>query len=249
MFGAVAEGYEEDGALAFGVGRKEAGDVVVEKGEAGGTETLGVRREIEFAAENAGFELHGAIAAIAKALQNGAQVGEEKDVHGGVGGQLLLEAEVAGIGAEISLLQALEHATVAMEDVGSVREPFDGVDDQVEIIELSSRRIEEICWDAACGAVEHGGKLRQGDGAAGKFARGTAALDDLLDRVARHSGVGQRLELNDWSGGRRKVCNRSLTAPRFHFLGGIERRGGVHFPHEWIVHFALRERNGFEAKR
>ena len=40
-----------------------------------------------------------------------------------------------------------------------------------------------------------------------------------------------------------------MTAPRFHFLGGIEKRGGVHFSHERIIHFALRERDGFEAKR
>src|SRR5258706_13695192 len=104
------------------MGRKEAGDVVVEKGEARGTETLGVRREIELAAENAGFELHGAIAAVAEALQNGAQVGEEKDVHGGVGGQLLVQAEVAGIGAGNFLVQGLENATGATGDVGFRRE-------------------------------------------------------------------------------------------------------------------------------
>src|SRR5216684_2507846 len=196
VFGAVAEGYEEDGALALGVGREEARDVIVEESEAGGAEALGVGREIQLASEDAGFELHGAIAAIAEALQNGAQVREEKNVHGGVGGQFLLQSEVAGIGAEISLLQTFEHATAAVEDVGSGRESFGGVNDQVEIIELSSGRIEEIGGDAARGAVQHGGKLRQGDRAAREFAAGTAALDDLLDGVARHGGIGQRLELN-----------------------------------------------------
>ena len=43
-----------------------------------------------------------------------------------------------------------------MEDVGSGREPFDGMDDQVEVIELGSRGIEEIRRHAARGAVEHG---------------------------------------------------------------------------------------------
>src|SRR5229473_3717647 len=205
VFGAVAEGYEEDGAFAFGVGREEAGNVVVEESQAGGAEALGVSGEVELSAEDSGFELDGAIAAISEALQNGAHVGEEKDGHGGVGGQLLLQAEVTGIGAEISLLQALEHATVAVEDVGSGREPFDGVDNQVEIIELGSGRIKEIRWDAASGAVQQGGKLRKGDRGAGKFAGGTSALDDFLDGVARHLGIGQRLELNGWSGGRRKI--------------------------------------------
>src|SRR6266403_538514 len=247
-FGAVAHGDEEDGAFAFGVAREEAGDVVVEESEAGGAESLRVGREIKLSPEDARFELHGAIAAVAEALQNGTQVGEEKDGHSGVGGQLLLQAEVTGIGAKVSLLQAFEQTTVAMKDVGSGREPFDGVDNQVEIIELSSRGIKEIGGHAAGGAVQHGRKLWQRNRAAGKFSRGTAALDDLFDGVARHFGICQRLELNNWSAGRRKVCNRSLTAPRFHFLGRIERRGGVHFSHERIIHFALGERDGFEAK-
>ncbi len=130
----MAEGYEEDGAFAFGVGREEAGNVVVEESQAGGAETLGVGREIQLAAEDAGFELHGAVAAIAEALQNGAQVREEKNVHGGVGGQFLSQAEVTGIGAEISFFQTLKQTTAAVEDVGSGRESFYGVDNQVERI-------------------------------------------------------------------------------------------------------------------
>src|SRR5712692_8865108 len=92
VFGAVAEGDEKDGALALGVRREESGDVVVEKGEAGGAEPLGVRSKIELAAEDAGFELHSAISAIAEALKDGAQVGQEKNGNVGVGGQLLSQA-------------------------------------------------------------------------------------------------------------------------------------------------------------
>src|SRR5712692_3071667 len=197
VFGAVAHGYEEDGAFALGVGIEEARDVVVEEGKAGGSETLGVGSQVELAAKNAGFELHGTIAAIAEALQNGAQVRQEENVRGGVGGQLLLQSEVTGIGAEISLFQAFEYATAAVENVGSGRKPFDGVNDQVEIIEPDSGRNEEIRGHAADGSVEHGGKLRQSDRGAGEFTGGTAALDDLLNRVARHLRIGQRCELND----------------------------------------------------
>src|SRR2546427_1476206 len=50
--------------------------------------------------------------------------------------------------------------------------------DQVEIIELGSGRIEEIRGHPTRCAVDHGGKLRQRDWAAGKLAGGTAALDD-----------------------------------------------------------------------
>src|SRR2546429_6586149 len=104
VFGAVTEGYQEDGAFAFGMRGEEAGDLVVEEGEPGGAESERVGCQIELAAEDAGFELHGAIAAIAKTLQDGTQVREEKDVHGGVSGQLLLQPKVTSIGAEISLL-------------------------------------------------------------------------------------------------------------------------------------------------
>src|SRR5260370_24340191 len=249
LFGAVYYGYEEDGAFAFGVGGEEAGDVVVEEGEAAGAEALGVSREIELAAQDAGFKLHGAIAAIAEALQDGAQVCEEKDVHGSVGGQLLLQSEVAGIGAEISLLQALKQAATAVEHVGSGREPFDGGNDHVEIIELSSRGIEEIRGHATRCAVQHGGKPRQGDRGPGEFAGRTAALDDLRDGFAGHFSIGQRLELHGCPGRGRKIRPRGVAAPRLHFRGGIERRGSVHFSHERIVHFALREGNGFEPKR
>src|SRR4029077_6275753 len=114
---AMTNRYQENGALAFGMGRKEASDVVVEERETRGAEPLGVGREIKLAAEDAGFELHGAIAAVAEALQNGTQVGEEKDGHSGVGGQLLLQAEVTGIGAKVHLLQAFEQTSAAMKDV------------------------------------------------------------------------------------------------------------------------------------
>jgi len=66
VFGAVAYGGEEDGAFAFGAGREEADDVVIEESQARGAEPLGVGRKIKLAAEDAGFQLHGAIAAVAR---------------------------------------------------------------------------------------------------------------------------------------------------------------------------------------
>ncbi len=86
------------------MGRKKARNVVVEKSEPSRAEALGIGAEVQLTAKNAGFELHRAIAAIAEALQNGAQVREEKNVHGRVGGQLLSQSKVPGIGTEISLL-------------------------------------------------------------------------------------------------------------------------------------------------
>ena len=71
MFRAVAEGHKENCALTFGVRGEETGYVIVVKCEAGRTQVLGICCEIELAAQDAGFELHGAIPAIAKSLQNG----------------------------------------------------------------------------------------------------------------------------------------------------------------------------------
>jgi len=76
-----------------------------------------------------------------------------------------------------------------VENVGSGREPFDGVDDQVEIIELGSGRIEEIrghatrwrgrsWWKAAATVIGLRANLRVEP----------RRSDDLLDGVARHFG-------------------------------------------------------------
>jgi len=100
----MTDGDKKDGALTFGVRQEKARDVVIEKGEAGGAEPLRVGCEVQLAAQDARFQLHGAIAAIAEPLQNGAQIGQEKNVNGGIGGQILSQAEVPGIGTEISLL-------------------------------------------------------------------------------------------------------------------------------------------------
>src|SRR6266853_2707346 len=161
---------------------EEASHIVVVKGEAGGAQTLGIGGEIEFAAENAGLKLYGAIAAISKAIENRLQVCQEENIHGGIGRQLLLQSEVAGFVAKISLLQALERSTVAVEDVRSGIETFDGVDNQVEMVELRSERIEEVGRYAARRPVEHGGELGQADRSVRKLAAGAATQDDLVDR-------------------------------------------------------------------
>ena len=46
VFGASAEGHQENGAFAFGVWGKEADDIVVVKSESGGTVTNTHRRAV-----------------------------------------------------------------------------------------------------------------------------------------------------------------------------------------------------------
>src|SRR5215470_13160276 len=80
VFSTLAQRHEKNGALAFGVRREEPNHLVIIKREAGGAQALGIRPEIHPAAEDAGFELYGAIPAITKTLQNRLQVRQEKDV-------------------------------------------------------------------------------------------------------------------------------------------------------------------------
>src|SRR5260370_13844923 len=99
-----------------------------------------------------------------------------------------------------------------MKDVGSGIEALDGVDNQIEVVELSSDRSLEVRKEAVSGysagrAVEHGGKLRQADRRARKLAAGNAAQDDLLDRGAGHFRAGLWLERNEGSRGRRTIAH------------------------------------------
>ena len=175
-FGAVAQCYQEDGALAFGVWGEESGYVVVEKREAGGTEMLSIRSQIELPSENACFKLHRAISAIAKALQDRPQIGQEEHVHRSVGRQRLLQAQVAGLRPKVSPLQTFKQFLVAMKDVRSGIQTVNLVNDQIQMIELRSLRVEEIGRNAArCPA---GGVRLSGD------RRMPVVVDDRPERAA-----------------------------------------------------------------
>ena len=100
-FRAMAYGNQKDGALAGCVRGEELDYVVIEKCQAGGAQALCVSCEIKFAADDTGFELDGAVSAIAEALQDGIQVGQEEDINGGVGGQSLLQSQVSGLRTKI----------------------------------------------------------------------------------------------------------------------------------------------------
>src|ERR1700730_5827646 len=142
--GAVAQGHQKNRALACGVGREKAGYFVVEERQAGSAEVLGVGREIQLAAEDAGFELHSAISPIAVALQDGSQIGQEEDVYSGFGRERLLQPQVAGLGTKVSLLQTLKRFAAAVKDVSAGLQTFHGMDDQVEVVELRAYRIEKV---------------------------------------------------------------------------------------------------------
>src|SRR5947207_13291844 len=104
------------------------------EGETCCTQALGVGRKIQLAIEDAGFQLHRAIATIAHVPQNRPQVRQKENIHRRVCRQPLLESKVTGLFTKISLLQTLEQATVAMENVSSRIEAVYRMDDQIEVV-------------------------------------------------------------------------------------------------------------------
>jgi len=82
--------YQENSALACGVGTEESDHIVVEKSEPCGAQPLRVRSQVQLASKNARFELHRSISTIAKSLQDRPQVRQKEYVDGSVSRQLLL---------------------------------------------------------------------------------------------------------------------------------------------------------------
>ena len=195
------------------------GYVIVEKGEASRAQVLSVGGQVQPTSQDTGLELNGAISATAKALQNGAEIREEKHIDSSVGGKGLLQSQVASLSTKFSGLQQFKHFAAAMEDVSSGIKTYHGVDDQIKVIELRSQGIEKVRRNAARGAVQHGRKLCKGDRGPVEPAARPAAQDDLLDRVASYFRIGQRLQLSHGSAGRRKVDQSSASAPRCNFCG------------------------------
>src|SRR5918999_3300525 len=118
--GPAKRGQEHD-ALARSVRREERRYLVVIEGESGGAESLGVRGQVQLPADDAGFELGGAVAAVAETLQDTWEISQTVDVYAGVGGELLAEPEVASLPPEVPLLQQLEGLAVPMEHVRAGR--------------------------------------------------------------------------------------------------------------------------------
>jgi hypothetical protein len=149
----VAEGREEQDALARGVSGEEVGDLVIEESETSGPEALGIGGQVETAAGDSSFELGGAVTAIPEAREDRSECGETVDVHRRLGGKLLEEAQATRCFAKGTLAQGLECSLEATVGVGTRRKALNGVDDDVEVEE---RRpwCEEVCGEAARGSVE-----------------------------------------------------------------------------------------------
>jgi len=65
-----SQGYQKHDAFALSVGREKLGNVVIEEGQAASPKPLGVSRQVQPAAPDAGLHLGQAIAPVAVPLQN-----------------------------------------------------------------------------------------------------------------------------------------------------------------------------------
>src|SRR6266567_7336246 len=106
----MAYGGQEDGALAAGVRTKETHNLVIVKGQAGGSQAQRVRCEVHLPAQDSRLELGGAIAPIAEAAEPALQIGEKENRRGRVARELLVQGQVRSLSAEIAEFEDLERA-------------------------------------------------------------------------------------------------------------------------------------------
>ena len=165
--------------------REEADDVVVIESQSAGSQSLCVGREIQLSAKNAGFQLHRAVSTVAVALRNFLEIGQKKDIHRRICRQLLFEAEVTRLVAELARLQQFKRFFIPVVNVSAGLQSYDMVDDQVQIIEMTPEGMEKVRGNSAGGAVEDKRKLGLRDGIAHEEPAGTAPRNYFLNRVLR----------------------------------------------------------------
>src|SRR5580704_13632411 len=113
--------------------------------------------------------------------------------------------------------------------------------DQVKIVELRARRLQEVSRKTARGAVQNGFELPQRYGCRLIEPSGRAAAQDhLLDRVLRPFCFRQWQETNWLAARNRSWKDRVLSAPQRHFLFRLKRGCVVHLQHGGIFSLALR---------
>src|SRR3972149_1216359 len=82
----------------------------------------GIGAEVDLPADDSRLELGRGVAPIPVAVEEPRQVREEEDDHAGIGAELLLEAEIAGLAPKSALLQQLKGTVRWREVDGAVRE-------------------------------------------------------------------------------------------------------------------------------
>ena len=180
------------------MGREEFRHVVVEERQTRCAEPLREGREVQLATQNPRFQLEDAVSLVTKAIENQLQIRHVKHGHAGLAGQLLLKTEVGSLAAKVALLQALECAAFAVEEVRSRCHTFHSIHDQIQIVELHAERLEEVCRDTAgvvrSSKVQSWAKLI---GFPANFRVEPRRKNNLVDRVARQVAA-ERLQGDTW---------------------------------------------------
>src|SRR6266404_6914915 len=246
----LANGDQENGTLVFCVRGKEVNYIVVEEGQPGSAQVLSIRSQVDPAADDACLQLDGPIAAVPVSLQNAFQIGEKEDIHAGVRREILVQAKMMGLGTEFALIQKFQCVLVAAEEVCCRPEPLHCMHDQVKIIKLSARRLEEVSRKTSRRIVENGRKLWQCNGSCLIESSGRAAAQDyLLGRVLRLVCFRQTWEANGLSCQNGGWEDWWLASPFSYFLCRFKRRCVVHLKHGGIFDLVLRKRDCLQAKR
>src|SRR5229473_319912 len=249
-FQRLANREKKDGTLAFRVRRKEVNHVIVEEGQPGRTQALGIRGQVHPPADCARLQLDGPVAAVPISFQDAFQIGEKEDVHAGVRRQLLLQSKMVRLGAKYSSLQKLQGLLLTPKEVSTRLEPLYRMHDQVKVVQLRAWRLKKVSRKTARGAIENGRELVQRNSFSLIELSGRAAAQDhLLDRVLRLFFFRQSLEANCLAcrGGRWE--DLLLPAPLSHLLLRLQRRRIVHLKHGGILDLTLRKWDRLQSER
>ncbi len=187
VFPLVPQRHQEHHAFSPSVGREERGHVIVEEGQPRCSEPLRVGGQVELSAEDSRFNLGRPVPPVPEALQDRRQVQQEIDVHGGVRGQRLPQAEVSGPAPEIPLslprLQELEDLFLRVIHVFARGDSLHGVDDEVDIVQKDAGRVQKVRGEAGDRPVQRGRELLEGDRLAGELPGGPPPDDDVAKAV------------------------------------------------------------------
>src|SRR6266581_1224894 len=110
-----------------------------------------------------GLQLGGAIATVAEAAQRSSQIRQEKHIDTRIRWDFLHEAEIARVTAKGTAPEQLQRVVISPEDICAAGQIVYSIDDEIEIIQHHTRRIEKISRNASCRPQQKGRQLSKAD--------------------------------------------------------------------------------------
>src|SRR5262249_17485222 len=125
------------------------------------------------------------------------------------------------------------------ERVSARLQSVNGVNDQIELVEMRSARAEEIRRNLSHRTIEQCRKLLEAEAASTIEPPRRAALQNhCSDPLPRHLIIAEMFQGDKSRLRRRVLWFRQGAAPSAGFVFIEERRGRVHFAHRRIIDFA-----------